>query len=100
MDLKDFLEEEGIKFYKFAEKVKISTSNLHYIINRTRSPTLELALRIEEATKGEVKCKDLIKVSQKDRYKMVQTDPLFNPPKRYKDKNSAKKEKVENASKV
>lgn len=61
MELREYLEINGIKQRSFAKKIGISEFTLHHILNRNKDIMLSTALAIEKETKGKVKCKDLAK---------------------------------------
>jgi DNA-binding transcriptional regulator YdaS (Cro superfamily) len=69
MKLKEYLDDYGIKYLAFAEKVKLNPKTLRDIINGA-DMKLSTAIKIEDATKGEVTCRDLannIKKGEKDK---------------------------------
>ncbi len=55
MTLKEYLTREGMLQRAFAERVAIDPSTLSQMISGRRKPSLELAFKIEEATRGKVK---------------------------------------------
>lgn len=59
MKLKEWLQREGMLGRAFAEKVNASPSTISLIISGKRSPSVELAARIERVTKGKVRATDL-----------------------------------------
>ena len=59
MKLSEYLEHRGISARKFAEKAKISPPTIRNAI-KGKDIWLSTALKIEKASEGKVKCKDLI----------------------------------------
>lgn len=60
MDLDEWLWKEKISITKFADMVKVSNINLHYIITRKSTARLPTAIKILKATKGEVELENLV----------------------------------------
>lgn len=60
MELKLWLQNNGIKIKKIAELTKIPYLTMQYIINRKHSASLVNAIKIEKVTGGEVRCMDLL----------------------------------------
>lgn len=58
--MKDFLFKHDVPVKKCAADLGISQSYLYQLLKKERKPSLELALRIEEYTKGEVTVSDLL----------------------------------------
>lgn len=54
MDLKSYLEKQGISPPKFAKKVELSRSYIHRLITEKRIPTKYTKKRIEIASDGEI----------------------------------------------
>lgn len=52
--LETYLTQNRIRQADFAATVRASQATISKLINRTVSPSLDLALRIEEATGGQV----------------------------------------------
>ena len=65
MNLKEYLDVEGIKHQHFAKKIKISTKTLYLIMSGKTDPRLSICLKIEKGTKGQVKCQELASVPEK-----------------------------------
>lgn len=67
MKLKDFLKKEGLTYAKFAEMLgdEIQGQSLKNIACGNRRPSLKLALKIEQVTKGKVAPKDLLENNSK-----------------------------------
>ncbi|CCB87751.1 helix-turn-helix domain-containing protein [Simkania negevensis] len=61
MELKEYLESNGIKHKYFAEKVGISPQSLSDLVNKKTAPRQKTAQKIVELTKGEVTFEDLFK---------------------------------------
>jgi len=59
MNLKEYLFRKDISRTDFAKLVGVTRQTIYKIICGT-TPTLDVALKIEEVTNGEVKCKDLL----------------------------------------
>jgi len=59
--LADWLNKTGEPRSAFARKIEISEPHLSLIISRKRGASLELAARIETATKGKVRAVELRK---------------------------------------
>ena len=55
MKLEEWLRKEGMLRRAFAERIGASPSTVSLLINGQRKPSLEMAQRIQEATKGKVK---------------------------------------------
>lgn len=60
MLLKEYLDEVGIPITVFAKKVGTCPATIHNILHGNRDLRLSIAVKIEETTKGLVKCKDLL----------------------------------------
>lgn len=61
MDLKTFIELKSISQKEFADALGIAQSSLSNYLRGTRTVPLNVAVKIEEITKGKVKIKDLCK---------------------------------------
>lgn len=59
MKLKEYIEEVGIPINEFARRLKISPATIYNIFN-DKDIRLSVAVKIEEATKGKVKCRELL----------------------------------------
>jgi plasmid maintenance system antidote protein VapI len=59
MRLKDYLDSMGIPVTKFARKVGVTAATIHNLF-RGREITLRTAVRICEATKGEVTIEEIL----------------------------------------
>ncbi len=55
--LKQYLESEGLKQQEFAAKVGVNPSTICRLLDGAE-PRVTLAVRIEKATKGKVRCED------------------------------------------
>jgi plasmid maintenance system antidote protein VapI len=53
-DLNAYLARSGIKQAIFAQRVGVTQATISKLVARTMSPSLELALKIEDATGGAV----------------------------------------------
>jgi DNA-binding transcriptional regulator YdaS (Cro superfamily) len=60
MELKNYLKQNGIKTLEFAEAIGCQQSHVSLIANRKRKPSPNLALAIEQATKGQVTRMELL----------------------------------------
>lgn len=60
MILKEYLQQNGIRFTFFAKRVGVSQPALSAWMNGTVTPSIFYAHKIEQITKGEVKIKDWI----------------------------------------
>jgi plasmid maintenance system antidote protein VapI len=58
MNLKEWLDENGIKRSAFAKLVDVGPPTISRIIGGDRVPSRELIIRIHDVTKGEVTWKD------------------------------------------
>ena len=60
MKLNEYLKETGIPLVVFAKKAGISVATVNNIITNIKDMYLSVAIRIEETTKGQVTCRELI----------------------------------------
>ena len=60
MELEKYLEKENLSIGKFAKRAKTSKSAIANYVHKKRVPVLDIALRIVEASYGEVSLRDLI----------------------------------------
>ena len=60
MKLRAYLDEKRITYREFAEKLGVHLQSLKNIVDGIGRPSLEIAVKIEELTNGEVAPKDLI----------------------------------------
>jgi len=60
MKLETWLKKNNESYRSFGKKVGIDHTSLYKYTTGERTPRLKAALRIEKATKGEVKCSDLV----------------------------------------
>ncbi|MDS1138603.1 helix-turn-helix transcriptional regulator [Nitratireductor indicus] len=58
MKLETYLQSKDLKPTTFAAKVGVYPSTITRILRGERSPSLELVMKIERATKGKVKPRD------------------------------------------
>lgn len=66
MKFADWIEEEGYRKQKVAEKLGISSTAIYSILSETYLPGLETAVAIERLTKGKVRCEDWLTEKPKD----------------------------------
>jgi len=66
MELKEYLESNGIKQKYFAEKVGISPQSLSDLVNKKTAPRQKTAQKIVKLTNGEVTFEDLFKKKDED----------------------------------
>lgn len=59
MNLKDYLKKKGLKQYFVAAQLGITPAHFHRILNGIGCPSLEIAVKIELLTNGEVTPKEL-----------------------------------------
>lgn len=67
MTLRTYLKQQGIRPYSahdMASLLGVQTVHLGHVAVGKKRPSLELAVKIEEITKGEVTPKELLKVWQ------------------------------------
>lgn len=60
MELQKYLQEKNFSIAKFARLAKTSKSAIAHYVHKKRVPVLDIAMRIVEATGGEVSLKDLM----------------------------------------
>ena len=60
MNLKEYLDKNKVTQREFAEKLDVHIHSLKNIVYGKRKPSLELALRIEEFSNGDVLPNDLL----------------------------------------
>ena len=60
MNLKRYLDEKRLTYREFAEKLGIRTQYVQSIAYGKQKPSLDLAVKIEEITNGELTAKDLL----------------------------------------
>lgn len=63
MDLKLYLESRNMEHKEFAKMIGVSPAAISNYIHLRRTPTLEIARRIVNATKGKVTIDDLLVIS-------------------------------------
>ena len=61
--LRTYLKSNGVKHRDFAEAIGISEGYLSQLINNQRTPSLDIALRIQAATENHVLLSSLIQRS-------------------------------------
>lgn len=68
--MKEYLFKNNLPVKKLAAELKISVSYLYQLIRKERRPSLELALRIEQYTQGEVSAKELLEKKEGDLFSL------------------------------
>jgi plasmid maintenance system antidote protein VapI len=63
MKLEDWLKKNDRSNAWFAKQIKVTPNTIGNLIRGTDT-SLSIALRIEDTTKGEVKCRDLLKTKK------------------------------------
>jgi hypothetical protein len=80
MKLQDYLKKNLVFEAAFSVMVRCSPSMLRKILNYGQRPSVDLAIRIEEATKGKVKAVDLLGLNRRaapvKKYIKPTTEPL------------------------
>ena len=71
MHLREFLKQNSFSERQFAKKIGVSQQHLNFILRGLRTPSLELARRIIEATEGKVNIGDLSNPEAPTRLKKV-----------------------------
>ena len=69
MKLSEYLKKNKISQEKFAELVGVTRPFITNIANGKKNPSIQLAGRIEEVTKGKVTLKDLLEMNAPSRLK-------------------------------
>lgn len=59
MKLREYLRSEGLKINAFASKVGVTSATINNVMNG-KEPRLSIAIAIEDATNGQVTCRDLL----------------------------------------
>jgi len=59
MKLKEYLDVNGLKMYAFADRLNIPYKTLWTLLKKG-DMKLSLAIKIEEATQGQVTCRELL----------------------------------------
>ena len=90
MQLKKYLEEQGISQKLFAEKLGIHVMTMFKITNRIRLPSLDIAMKIENITFGKVTCEDFLREESKEKGKKKQGRKTKNGDDKLKLRVSAK----------
>jgi DNA-binding transcriptional regulator YdaS (Cro superfamily) len=88
MDLKEYLQKEGISVPKFARRLGLHYNTIYLWMKGERDPTRDNALAVQDATSGEVTIDDMLKDTNER-----QLCPTCNRklPKNYKQLNDEKK---------
>jgi transcriptional regulator with XRE-family HTH domain len=75
MKLKDYIEQEGLRYDKFAQKLGISVSQYYHLIHDRADPRLSIILKIQKLTRNKVRLKDWMP-SKKD--EMIEKEDKAN----------------------
>ena len=67
MKLSDWFRLQGVSATRFAHSLGVEPSTITRLVNGERSCSLELAIRIENATKGKVAPRELIQPEPQSR---------------------------------
>ncbi len=67
MTLADYLVSKGLKPASFARQVGVAASTVTRILDGSRRPTLDVAVKIVRATSGEVSFEELAAVAKNER---------------------------------
>lgn len=70
--MKAYLFKYDLPVKQFASDLGISTSYLYQLLRKERKPSLELALKIEQYTNGEVSVQELLE----EKLEMIAKNPL------------------------
>lgn len=76
MNLKEYLDNNHIKYRGFAESLKVHENTIYNII-KGKNASEEVASLIIKATRGKVKMKDLVRKSESKKI-MLESFPLLN----------------------
>jgi plasmid maintenance system antidote protein VapI len=60
MRLKEYLDREGITITHFAERLDVVRNTVYALLNGTKTPSLDLAIKIQRITRNEVMPLDFI----------------------------------------
>jgi len=60
MNLREYIRHEGIKLFKFAEKIGYSRVTLHRVMNNQKIPPKDFVNKVCVATQGKVQQEDLL----------------------------------------
>ena len=63
MNLKQYIESNGIKKNFIAKKLGISVRYLYDLIDQKSIPSVKTAIEVEDLTEGKVKCREWLKKS-------------------------------------
>ncbi len=61
MDLKEYLDVHRITYKEFSERLGINRQSLQNVVYGNKKPSLDLAIKIEELTKGQITPRELLK---------------------------------------
>lgn len=70
MELRDYLSEREISQSNFAKKLGVTRARICQIVHKTTNPSIVLAYRIKEETRGEVSIEELISHNAPNRLKI------------------------------
>lgn len=65
MTLREYKIRHKLQMVELAELLELSVGHTSDLVNSRRGCSLEVAVRIEEITKGRVSCRDLLPVAAK-----------------------------------
>ena len=74
MKLAEYLRKNNITHGEFACMVGVQRPHITHILNGRKNPSIELAVRIEDATNGKVTLKDLMNPEAPSRLKKRKKD--------------------------
>ena len=91
MDLKTYLKKHDIPASWVAERAKVACATIHNIL-KGKDVLLSVALKVEGATGGDVKCKDMLptKVFNRKKPSSISKIEVDDEPKAKKQKNHKK----------
>ena len=67
MKLQEFMKKKGLSYREMSKVCGVSYSCLHHYVMGGRTPSVDLAYRIEVATKKKVKMEDMISLDVKSK---------------------------------
>ena len=78
MELKKYLEKEGLSQTEFAKKLGVTSARISQIVNRKRNPSVFLMVAIEEITNGNVTMRELFTPEAPSRLKSRKKKTIGN----------------------
>lgn len=60
MTLREYLDREQLSLTDFAGQLRVPVTTAHGYVSARRTPSLEMAVRIEDLTGGKVSVRDLL----------------------------------------